>query len=155
MYTTRTANKIFTSIWTEKMCVYYIFKEYFNPATGISKAHYNKLVGFDRATRLFAARTRFFKLINTQEEGAAERPSAHRSFAAPLGEINDIERKSAKNPIWGKIRSYEMICFVVSSFYVYMNWLLDDNITTLYRIKRWQNVTSDLQFIKLFQFVFN
>ncbi len=38
-----TANKIFTSIWTEKMCVYYPFKVYFNLATALRKAHYNKL----------------------------------------------------------------------------------------------------------------
>jgi hypothetical protein len=54
-------------------------------------------MGFGRATRTFAANPSF-KLINTQKEGA-ERPSAYRSFAASLGEINDIERKNAKNPI--------------------------------------------------------
>ncbi len=48
------------------------------------------LVGFGGATRPYAARTRLFMLINTQNGALRASRPAHCSFADPSGDINKI-----------------------------------------------------------------
>jgi hypothetical protein len=72
------------------------------------------LVGITRAAHPGSARTRLFRLISTQKGRCATKPppiaaslllsSSHvtvsLSISLPPTEINDVSRKSAKNPCW-------------------------------------------------------
>ncbi len=60
--------------------------------------------------RLCAARTRLSGLINRKKPTAARPCPAHRNFADPYGDINDIERNPRAKPQFGEKNPRKCMC---------------------------------------------